>query len=40
MFTNLTTTKILDLILGRQCWNQYIESWKTWAQDWTNNSDS
>ncbi len=40
MFNNLTAKKILDIIIGRQCWLPYIESWKTWAQDWTKNSDS
>jgi hypothetical protein len=40
MFTNLTFKRIMDIIIGRQCWNPYIESWKSWAQDWTQNSDS
>lgn len=40
MFTNLTAKKIMDLIIGRQCWHTYIESWKSWSQDWSHKQDS
>ncbi|WP_277872936.1 hypothetical protein [Pseudodesulfovibrio cashew] len=40
MFSNINITKIMDIIIGRRCWHQYLESWKSWSQDWTGNSNS
>jgi len=40
MFSNLDLSKIFDIIIGRQCWHPYIESWKSWAQDWAKDSNS
>lgn len=40
MFSKLKITRIMDIIIGRQCWHQYLESWMSWSKDWTGNSNS
>lgn len=40
MFSKFNISSIMDMIIGRKCWHQYMESWKSWAQDWTIDSDS
>lgn len=40
MFTNLTASRILEIILGSRTWLNYIDSFKTWSQDWTRNQNS
>ena len=40
MFSKLNLSKIFDVIIGRQCWHSYIDSWKSWSEDWARNSKS
>lgn len=40
MFNNLTASKILEIVLGTRAWVNYIDSWKTWSQDWANRQNS
>ena len=40
MFSKLNFRKIMDIIIGRQCWHPYIESWKSWSQDHNRNSNA
>ncbi len=39
MFKNITTSRIMEIILGTKAWVNYIESWKTWSQEWANRQD-
>lgn len=40
MVSKLNISRILDLIIGRQCWHPYIDSYKSWAKNWTGNNES
>jgi len=34
MFKNLTAARILEITLGSRAWLNYMDSFKTWSQDW------
>jgi len=34
MFKNLTAARILEIILGSRAWLNYMESFKSWSEDW------
>ncbi|MDC0336005.1 hypothetical protein OAN24_03800 [Pseudodesulfovibrio sp.] len=40
MFNNFNRNTFMDIIIGRQNWNNYLESWLSWSKDWTGNSSS
>jgi hypothetical protein len=40
MFKNLTASRILEIVLGSRAWLNYIDSFKTWSQDWSKNQDA
>ncbi|MEF2230613.1 MAG: hypothetical protein V3571_06770 [Pseudodesulfovibrio sp.] len=39
MFSHISISRIMDLIIGRQCWRPYIESWMSWTRDWDGNNE-
>ncbi|WP_281763210.1 hypothetical protein [Pseudodesulfovibrio nedwellii] len=40
MFSNLTASRIMEIILGSRSWLTYIDSFKSWSQDWNRNQNS
>lgn len=40
MFSNFNASRIMEAILGTRAWLNYIDSWKSWSQDWTRNQNS
>jgi len=34
MFKNLTASRIMEIVLGSRAWLAYIDSYKSWSQDW------
>jgi hypothetical protein len=34
MFKNLTAARIIEIVLGSRAWLQYIDSFKSWSEDW------
>lgn len=34
MFKDLTAAKILEIVLGSRAWLNYMDSYKSWSEDW------
>lgn len=34
MFKHLTAAKILEIVLGSRAWLNYMDSYKSWSEDW------
>ncbi|WP_286181854.1 hypothetical protein [Desulfovibrio sp. Huiquan2017] len=34
MFKDLTAARILEIVLGSRAWLNYMDSYKSWSEDW------